>query len=161
MKTTAQDWRIRHARAEDAQAVATAYAELLTELRGQPAQVVEGASDALRQIVADPALGVVLVAEAAGAMIGYAALSFVTAVRAGGRYAIVEELWVRTDHRSFGVGAALMDAAVRLCAGARIDVLEVGLPKPSFAGLERTRSFYGACGFTEIGPRMRRTVSER
>lgn len=150
---------VRKATAEDAGRILHALGALLAELRNQPGSVAPaGAEAAFRHTVADPGSGSVWIAEDERRLLGYVALSYQWALRAGGRYAIIQELWVDPEQRSAGIGEALLDAAARGCAEAGLAVMEVGLPGARFAALDRVSRFYQRCGFTEVGVRMRRPI---
>jgi GNAT superfamily N-acetyltransferase len=156
---TAPGHALRKATADDAGQIMLALGALLAELRNQPGSVVPvGAEAAFRHTIADPAAGSVWIAEDERRLLGYVALSYQWALRAGGRYAIIQELWVDPAQRSAGIGEALLDAAARGCAEAGLGMIEVGLPGARFAALDRVSRFYQRCGFTEVGLRMRRPV---
>lgn len=97
--------------------------------------------------------------EAGRGLIGVLCLSIPEAIHVGGTYGLIQDLWVHPDHRSDGVGAALVAAAERYCHEHRIGNIEVCLPSHRFPRLPRTHNFYQSCGFIELGPRMRKEVA--
>jgi GNAT superfamily N-acetyltransferase len=66
----------------------------------------------LRAIIGNPAVGRILVAREAGAVVGMANLLFTVSTACGGRVAWLEDLIVRPERRGGGLGAALLEAAV-------------------------------------------------
>ncbi|MGO9320845.1 MAG: GNAT family N-acetyltransferase [Solirubrobacteraceae bacterium] len=147
-------WYVRAASEEDVPAVAAAVTELLLELGGNPP--AEPAMHATaRSLLGDGDAGVLLVAEAGGALVGVLAASWQTAIHVPGRYALIQDLWVHRAWRSRAIGAELLAALSELAGGRQIARIEVGLPRESFAGLGATEAFYRANGFTPLGPRMR------
>ncbi len=164
-------WEIRPACAEDVPAVAAAVAALLAELGGTPPPRA-AIEDEARAHIADPSLGIVLVAsshlssdsdencERAGGdeLVGALTASWARAIRVAGRLLTIEVLWTRREWRDRGVGAALVEALAAAAAAEGAGRVEVGLPRESFAALRATERFYLANGFERLGPRMRRAV---
>jgi GNAT superfamily N-acetyltransferase len=152
---TAVQWRVRGAVARDIDGVGIAVEELLLELGGKPPFAV-ALRDTIRELIDDPQLGALLVAESAdGSIVGFLGASWQTAVRIPGRYGLIQELWVRPDWRSRDVGAGLLAALSELAQERGIARIEVGLPSERFAELGATEAFYARNGFEPIGMRMR------
>jgi GNAT superfamily N-acetyltransferase len=130
---------------------------LLTELGGRrpPPAALEAEAGAL---IEDPSEGEVLVADAGGEIVGVLAASWLRAIHVPGRYVVVEDLWVDSDWRSAGVGAALIEALATIARERGAARLEVGLPRETFAAIAKTETFYSANGFEHLGPRMRRLL---
>jgi GNAT superfamily N-acetyltransferase len=87
----------------------------------------------------------VLVAKADDQVIGFVALSFSQTLT--GPKVCVDDIAVESDYRRQGIGAALLEAAVRLarqwgCTYLLVDTAKGNLP---------ARAFYEACGFEEGG----------
>jgi GNAT superfamily N-acetyltransferase len=154
----AQDWLVRPAEHSDVAAVAGAVSELLVELGGSPAPVA-AAQAAVRELLDSPREGAVLVAESAGALVGVLAASWQLAIHVPGRYALIQDLWVDRAWRSRAIGAGLLAALFELVRAQGCERVEVGLPRPSFAGIAATEAFYRANGFDALGPRMRVVLS--
>lgn len=150
-------WEVRPARAEDAPAVAAAVAALVAELGGSPPARAAIEQEA-RAHIADPSLGIVLVAAAEGDLVGALTASWARAIQVAGRLLTIEVLWTRREWRDRGVGAALVEALAAAAAAEGAGRVEVGLPRESFAALRATERFYLANGFERLGPRMRRAV---
>ncbi|HEY5816353.1 MAG TPA: GNAT family N-acetyltransferase [Solirubrobacterales bacterium] len=149
---------IRAATGEDAPAVAAAVEALLIELGGERPSTT-ALEEAARTLAEDPELGVLLVAECEGAIVGICAVSWQFAVHVPGRYGTIQDLWVHPEWRSRALGRELVLALVRQATELGVARLEVGLPQEGFAQLEATERFYRENGFTPLGPRMRRLLS--
>lgn len=154
MSEVAGATRVREATREDVAGAADGIERLLVELGGErpPRQELEAAT---RELVEDPRLGALFVAESDGQVVGVLAASWQHATHVPGRYGTVQDLWVDPAWRSRAVGRELLEALFGLAREQGIPRLEVGLPQDSFAAIEATRSFYLANGFKPLGPRMR------
>ncbi len=129
---------IRHARADDADAVAALEADALGEdawPHGLVAELVAGSVPTTQA----------LVAERDGVVVGYAATSLVIDV------AELQRIAVDLGERRTGVGLALLTSVLGLCRDTGADrlLLEVR------ADNEGARAFYGRAGFAEVGTRPR------
>jgi GNAT superfamily N-acetyltransferase len=142
----------------DAVAVAAATRALLSELGASRAEQVrvEGAFEA---ILERPSEATVLLAHDHDLPIGLLGVSWPLALRAGGRYGLIQELWVRPDRRRSATGRLLIDALVQHARRRHVSTIEVGLPRESFPGLEQTHAFYARNGFELLGARMRRRLT--
>jgi GNAT superfamily N-acetyltransferase len=148
---------IRAAGLADVPAVVAGIVELLLEIGGKPA-----ARDRLeavaRELIDDPDAGAVLVAECEGRIVGVLGVSWQSAIRAAGRYGLIQELWVKREYRYREIGADLLDALVRVARERGVQRLEVGLPSERYPHLVATESFYETNDFTGVGLRMRRLL---
>jgi GNAT superfamily N-acetyltransferase len=154
----AQGWLIRAATHADVEAVAAAVSELLLELGGTP-PAESAMRDTVRTLIDGPQEGAVLVADAAGTVIGVIAASWQTAIHAPGVYALIQDLWVDPAWRSRSVGAGLLAALFALARSKGMERVEVGLPREGFDRFAATEAFYLGNGFTPNGPRMRRLLA--
>jgi len=96
--------------------------------------------------------------EGGGAGIGVLTLTETFAVYAGGRYGVIDELYVDPAHRSAGIGRLLLEEALAVArerGWRRLDVTA-----PAGAAWSRTVAFYEANGFVFTGPKLRRTVAD-
>lgn len=152
------DTQTRPAGPNDVPQLARAVQALLTELGGPgPQFTLKGAEQAAAQLVGNPDCGFVQVIDdpKTGEIIGIATASAVTALRAGGGYGVLQELWVAPAHRTANHGEKLI-AAVRTEARKRgWPMIEVALPLSGYAELERLTGFYRRAGFSEAGMRWR------
>jgi GNAT superfamily N-acetyltransferase len=150
--------RIRMATEDDAAAVAAAVEALLIELGGERPSVT-ALQEGARTLAADPAAGILLVAESEGSLVGILATSWQYAIHVPGHYGTIQDLWVHPEWRSRALGRELILALVEQATEKGVPRLEVGLPQESFAQLGATERFYRENGFTPLGPRMRRLLS--
>ena len=150
-------WSVRPANHDDVAAVAGAVRALLLELDGTPC-CLQALEDAVRTLIDSPWEGAVLVAQARVAIMGVLAASWQMAIHVPGSYALIQDLWVDPAWRGREVGAGLMGALVEVAHARRLERIEVGLPRESFASFGATEAFYLTNGFTPNGPRMRRLI---
>ena len=88
-----------------------------------------------------------------GEAIGVLTLSETFAIYAGGRYGVVEEMYVRPALRGQGIGRALLERALIVAADRGWPRLEVTAPEDD-AGSEAAR-FYERGGFRFSGNKLR------
>jgi GNAT superfamily N-acetyltransferase len=150
-------WHVQAATAADVPAAADAVGDLLSELGGQRPDAAELQAEA-RALVEDPSLGVLLVAEAGGELVGVLAASHVRAMHVPGPYLVIQDLWVRPEWRSRTIGADLLAAIAEVARERGLPRIEVGLPQETFAGIRATEAFYLGNGFASLGVRMRRRL---
>ena len=98
---------------------------------------------ALAGLLASPQYGLVILAESAGAPIGYLALTFGYSLEFLGRDAFVDEIYLRESYRGKGIGDRAIELAVERCRalGVRALHLEVDHVNP------RARALYERVGF--------------
>jgi ribosomal protein S18 acetylase RimI-like enzyme len=70
---------------------------------------------AFRTLAADPNLGRVWIFRVDGEAVGYLAVTVCFSLEFAGRYALVDELYVREAHRGRGIGARALEAAAEAC----------------------------------------------
>jgi ribosomal protein S18 acetylase RimI-like enzyme len=73
------------------------------------------AHEAFRTLVADPALGRVWLFRVGDAVVGYTAVTVCYSLEFAGRYALVDELYVREGWRGRGIGARALELAAEAC----------------------------------------------
>jgi ribosomal protein S18 acetylase RimI-like enzyme len=83
----------------------------------------------------------VLGAHSGDAVLGVAVLAFRPSISAGGRFASVEELYVKPEARRRGIGRALLGAVQERCVLKNISYVEVQISE------EDALSFYRAMGY--------------
>jgi GNAT superfamily N-acetyltransferase len=109
--------------------------------------------EAFQRIVKDPELGVVLVADESGVLLGEITLSYPVAARCGGTYTCIEEFMVSDKARGKGVGGKLMEAAL---AEARAKgCFEIQVNNPSQMGYP----VYMRYGFTDLGKHLKQMLN--
>lgn len=147
---------------EDVPVVLDRVGRLLAELSGNPgAGTPVGADDVCRSFLDDDGMGAVFLAQVVPDLrvVGVITVSVQTAIRIGGPYALIQELWTDPECRSLAIGARLIQRVVEYCNEKQLSTIEVGLPGTRFPGLERTHAFYLRNGFVDLGVRMRKIVS--
>jgi ribosomal protein S18 acetylase RimI-like enzyme len=73
------------------------------------------AREAFRTLVADPALGRVWLFRVGGDVVGYVAVTVCYSMEFAGRYALIDELYVREGWRGRGIGARALELAAEAC----------------------------------------------
>ena len=133
--------------------------ELLAELDGTPSALgamQAAARDADRQ----PVGGAVLVAETEGELVGVLGGELADGdPRAGQLRADPGPVGAPGLARAARSGASLLQQLFELARSRRLQRVEVGLPRESFARFAATEAFYLGNGFAPNGPRMRRLLA--
>lgn len=80
---------------------------------------------AVRTLVADPNLGRVWLFYVDGEVVGYTVVTVCFSLEFAGRYALVDELYVREGHRGRGIGSRALALAAEACRA--LDVAAVRL----------------------------------
>lgn len=91
--------------------------ELLTLLFTQEADFhpdITKQSDGLREIIAHPEIGAILVLREGSRAVGMINVLYTISTACGGRVAIVEDMIVRPEKRCSGLGSSLLAAAIEL-----------------------------------------------
>jgi GNAT superfamily N-acetyltransferase len=126
------------------------YAELFGEGTVPKAEVLARLRE---QIDEEPAYWAFVAHDEAGELLAFVTLAESFAVFASGRYGIINELWVRGDRRSAGVGADVIDFAKAFAkrrGWQRIDVSAPADPR-----WDRSYAFYQRIGFVFTGRKLR------
>jgi GNAT superfamily N-acetyltransferase len=74
-----------------------------------------GAAEAVRTLLGDPALGRIWLFRVGDHLVGYAAVTVCYSLEFAGRYALVDELYVREGWRGRGIGARALELAAEAC----------------------------------------------
>lgn len=119
-----------------------------------------GADRATEGLISDPSLGFVVIIEDTQAVevVGIATVSAVHAVRAGGDYGVLQELWVAPGYRSANHGARLLQAVEAEASRRGWPMVEVSLPLSGYAELPKLTKFYERAGYGQAGMRWRRRL---
>ena len=154
--------KVRLANADDRNAALRLVGGLLAELGGTPppADAMSTVFDALS--TPDSSAGFIVIGEddsngngdgdGGGAVaVAVCTVSYLTALRTRGRYAIIQEMFVEPAARRTGIGMAVLQFALAHAAAHGCNTVELGTP---YAG-QRQIAFYRRAGFTEVGARLR------
>ena len=126
--------------------------EMLVALRDGP--LPDGAAETFDALL-DGTRGAIRVAERDGVVLGVATVSFNVAIRYGGTYGQLEELFVSPDARGLNAGARLVQATIDAARDA--GCAEMGLYLVA-GRTEHNRPFYEKLGFATIGDEMRQPL---
>ncbi len=151
---------IRPATVADAPALGALVTRLLAELHGEAVDpaAIDGATFAAHRLLAEhPGFAAFLAEDSAQRPVAMLTLSECCSLYAGGLFGEIAEFYVDPAWRSHGLGQRMIEAAVEEAKARRWPRLEVGAP--DLPRWQRTVDFYKRCGFTEIGPRLRRLTA--
>ena len=109
----------------------------------------EATSGAYHQIIQNPKLGTILVAEENGEVVGVTTLSYPFAIRCGGVYSCIEENIVDERYRGKGVGGKLLKAAIAEATSKGCDEIQVNGPS------EMGFPLYISKGLQDIGKHLK------
>ncbi|HUX40351.1 MAG TPA: GNAT family N-acetyltransferase [Rectinemataceae bacterium] len=88
-----------------------------------------------------------------GAYVGVITITEAFALYAGGRYGIINEMYVKPGFRSVGLGSLLVDAAKSL--GRQRGWRRIDVTAPESERWDRSRRFYEREGFRFTGPKLK------
>lgn len=140
----------RIAEANDASEVTRLVSALMVELGGKPLDP-DTAARTWARTCAEPDPGFAVPGASGGKSHSVCTVSFAHALRSGGRYAIIQEMYVTPELRSTGVGRETLELALRTARQRGCAFVELGTP---FQG-GRQIAFYARSGFVNIGARLR------
>jgi GNAT superfamily N-acetyltransferase len=98
---------------------------------------------AFSRLLRDKSLGRCWVVDAAGALAGYAILTYNYDLEFGGTEGIITEFFIAPNYRREGLGASMIGTVREFCRSARIGTIELQVSR----GNRRARAFYQALGF--------------
>ncbi len=132
----------------DTAAVAVLLAALFEEVEHTPdAEEIAGI---FAEIDEDDSHSTLLALDEADDIVGILTIVECLSIAAGGKYGVLNELYVVPEYRSEGVGKMLVDEAKDLAESRGWKRLEVTTPGDEFS---KTLHFYEREGFYKIGPR--------
>lgn len=145
---------IRWATADDAPDVAALISRLLVELYPdlEATYRIERLEPVARELLRSRNVFGLVAESPTGEIVGVMMLNQCEAIYALGRFGEISELYVDDDHRSCGVGAALIRAGIELARARGWSMLEVGAP--DVPRWQKTVDFYMRNGFLTVGPRL-------
>ena len=120
-------------------------AELMREFYAHEGLVFdeERTLGAFRTLAADPNLGRVWIFRAGGEAVGYVVVTVCFSLEFAGRYALVDELYVREAHRGRGIGARALEVAAEACRELDVSALRLEVDVTNMRGM----AFYRRLGF--------------
>jgi ribosomal protein S18 acetylase RimI-like enzyme len=98
---------------------------------------------AFRTLAADPNLGRVWIFRVDGEAVGYVAMTVCFSLEFAGRYALIDELYVREAHRGRGIGARALEVAAEACRALDVSALRLEVDIWN----TRARDLYRRLGF--------------
>lgn len=104
------------------------------------------AARALGGLLADPSLGGVWIVERPGAPagpIGYAVLTVGYSLEFGGRFALLDELFIREEHRGAGAGRQVLARIEEICRGLGLEAVRLEVDRSNRVA----RELYRKAGF--------------
>jgi GNAT superfamily N-acetyltransferase len=99
----------------------------------------------LSLLIVDDRLGRLIVFELQNDLIGYMVLGFGFSLEFHGRDCLIDEFYVRPEHRSRGIGAAAVEFASKLCRDLGIEAVRLEADHTNVRGHE----FYKRLGFKD------------
>ncbi len=138
----------RIADASDAAAVALLLAALFEEVEGSPD--AEDIHEIFADMEDDDHHSTLLALDDDDDIVGILTIVECLSLSAGGKYGVLNELYVVPEYRSEGVGRLLIAEAKELAEAREWKRLEVTTPGDEFS---KTLHFYEKEGFYRIGPR--------
>jgi GNAT superfamily N-acetyltransferase len=99
----------------------------------------------LSELIADESLGRLVLFEEALELLGYMVLGFGFSLEFHGRDCLIDEFYVRPEHRSKGIGKAALEFAVEACRNLGIKAVHLEADHFNVRGHE----FYKRAGFKD------------
>lgn len=99
---------------------------------------------AFRRMAEDPNLGAVWIVRLGEALAGYIAVTMSYSLEFAGRYAVIDELYVREAYRGHGIGTRALEVAAEACRAMDVSALRLEVDVEN----ERARALYERMGFT-------------
>lgn len=99
---------------------------------------------AFRRMAEDPNLGAVWIVRLGDALAGYIAVTMSYSLEFAGRYAVIDELYVREAYRGHGIGTRALEVAAEACRPMDVSALRLEVDVEN----ERARALYERMGFT-------------
>jgi ribosomal protein S18 acetylase RimI-like enzyme len=101
------------------------------------------AARALGGLLEEPSPGWIWIVERRGEPVGYAVVTLGYSLEFGGRFALLDELFIAESHRGAGVGRQVLDRIAEVCREMRLQAvrLEVERANEAACGLYRRAGF--------------------
>jgi ribosomal protein S18 acetylase RimI-like enzyme len=98
---------------------------------------------ALAGLLAEPALGGVWLMESGGGVLGYAVLTLGYSLEFGGRFWVLDELFIRDEHRGQGVGGQVLRRIEEMARALGLHAVRLEVSRSN----GRARELYRRAGF--------------
>lgn len=142
----------------DRETVLALVERLLRELEGKPHEFADlDRAKILRDLDGAGERFAAFLAQDDGEPVGVLTLTETFAIYAGGRYGVIDEMYVEPGHRGDRVGGRLIEAALQL--GREKGWIRIDVTAPPGPRWERTVRFYEEQGFVFTGPKLRRRLA--
>lgn len=144
--------KIKNASPDETKKIKQFLADLYLEL-GEEQESLEFLTDELIISMVNNGSTKIFLAEDNDEIIGLLTLTESQAIYAGGKYGVIDEMYVIPEYRSKQVGALLVNKAKEIAQEKnwkRIDVTA-----PTEERWKRTVAFYEKCGFVFTGPKLK------
>ena len=149
---------IVRAGAADRETVLVLVERLLRELEDEPEEFLRiDRAKILRDLEAAGERFAAFLAVEGEGPVGVLTLTETFAIYAGGRFGVIDEMYVEAGHRGEGIGRRLIEAAVGF--GHERGWIRIDVTAPSGPRWERTVRFYEEQGFVFTGPKLRRRLT--
>ena len=97
----------------------------------------------LGELLADPSLGSVWMIEGDGLPVGYAVVALGYSLEFGGRFALLDELFIQEEHRGRGVGRQALARIAETCRGLGLEAVRLEVERTNRVA----RELYRKAGF--------------
>ncbi|UCG52935.1 MAG: GNAT family N-acetyltransferase [Candidatus Latescibacterota bacterium] len=108
------------------------------------------AAEAFENLLRDDSVGRVWLLEREGTAAGYVVLTVGFSMEFGGRDAFVDDLFVREEHRRYGLGRVAMKAVLDECKKRRVRALHLEVARENSAA----KALYRRFGFVDHGRQL-------
>lgn len=121
---------------------------------------IKGIEETCLNIIKNPSIGVIFISRVNGTPVGFISATIQQAIRCGGNYCIIQELWVDSKYRNNKIGDFLLSSLENYCTEKNIKRIEVGLPSSKYLDCFKTINFYNKNGFVDIGMRKKKLIND-
>ncbi|MCD6068083.1 MAG: acetyltransferase family protein [Bacteroidetes bacterium] len=131
--------------------------ELYLELGEEAGSIVFLNTDLVKNLVSNGRTEIYIAKTAGQQPVGILTLTECQAIYAGGKYGLLDEMYIRPRFRSSGAGKKLIDEITALAKERKWKRIDVTAPTEE--RWKRTIKFYESCGFIFTGPKLKITLT--
>ncbi len=137
--------QLRRATTQDIRAIVPMMSDFHADdrLPWRPAQAMR----ALRELIENDTCGVVWLIEVQNRPVGFLVLTLGFSLEFHGRYAFIDEFFIRPEFRGEGTGTAVLECVIQYCANNGIPTVHLEVERSS----PRVHSLYERHGFQDRG----------